>query len=572
MKLKIFVSAVALLTIGCTSNSNTPEVADLVFTNAKVVTVDDNNPHAEAVAVRDGVIQAVGSNSRLRQLIGAGTEVIDLQGKTLTPGFIDSHSHFTHAVAMATWANVSPPPVGPAKDLASLIYALQQHEKAFPLKEDDWLMAYGYDENALGGHINRYDLDKHFPDTPVLLMHISGHGAMLNSAALALANITAESRTPEGGIIGRLPNSLEPNGLLMETAWIPLALKKLTEAQQNINQHFQLALERYARNGYTTIQDGAAQYSETKLYQTQAEAGHLYLDLVSLPVFLDLDKVLSDNSMRPGAYNHRLKLGGIKIVGDGSPQGKTAYMTEAFHVPGPDGQHNWHGEPMIPYEQFEKVFLSAHSAGWQIFIHANGDATADMVVRAHQKAGLSAQDNHRNVVIHSQFMRPDQLDSYAQLGISPSFFTNHAYYWGDAHIKNLGHTRANFLSPLKTAKAKGIRYSNHTDYIVTPLNPMMPLWTAVKRESRDGVIIGADERVSVYQALKAITIDAAYQYFEEDKKGSIEVGKLADLVVLSDNPLSANIDDIRHIEVLATYKEGQQVFSLDERHADLNKH
>ncbi len=168
-------------------------------------------------------------------------------------------------------------------------------------------------------------------------------------------------------------------------------------------------------------------------------------------------------------------------------------------------------------------------------------------------------------------MRLDQLDSYAQLGISPSFFTNHAYYWGDDHIKNLGPKRAHFLSPLKTAKAKGIRYSNHTDYIVTPLDPMMPLWTAVKRESRSGNIIGKDERVSVYQALKAMTIDAAYQYFEEDKKGSIEVGKLADLVVLSDNPLSVDTDDIRRIEILATYKEGQQVFAVDERNTNPSK-
>jgi hypothetical protein len=182
-----------------------------------------------------------------------------------------------------------------------------------------------------------------------------------------------------------------------------------------------------------------------------------------------------------------------------------------------------------------------------------------MVIRAHEKVGATAADDRRDVVIHSQFVRPEQLDSYARLGIGASFFSNHAFYWGDVHLRNLGEERAYFLSPLKTAHDKGVRYSNHTDYAVTPLDPAMMLWTAVTRQSRSGAVIGAGERVSPQRALEALTIDAAWLYREEDSKGSIMVGKLADFVVLDANPLTVPVDRLRGLKVLATIKDGRLV-------------
>ncbi len=555
LSLVVFLSAQNCL------SDEVPRFADKVFLNGDIITLDKLKGTAEAVATRKGLINAVGSNVDLRKLIGPKTQVIDLQAQTLVPGFIDAHSHFNHALTMATWANVSPPPVGKAASIDALISILKQHWKTTkPHPKDSWLLAYGYDENTYGRHLTRHDLDAHFPDVPVTLMHVSGHGAVLNSAALTAMNIDAQTPTPKGGLIARLAGSQEPAGLLMETAWIPLLHKFLAMSLENYDSSFTMAVNRYLRNGFTTIQDGSAQYSDIKRYQEQAAAHKLPIDLMALPIFIDQEKVFADPSLLPRQVKNRLKIAGIKLIADGSPQGKTAYFTQAFHVLSPAGEENWHGEPLLPYEKLRELFSAASTRGWQIYTHANGDAAIDMVIKIHRQAAISASDGRRNVVIHSQFVREDQLDAYVELGMIPSYFSNHAYFWGDAHTKNLGSERANFLSPMRTSIDKGLRFTNHSDYIITPLDPMMQMWTAVSRKSREGKVIGAKESITAMQALSAITIDAAYQYFEEDKKGSIEVGKLADFTILSDNPLKVPLDEIREIEIVATIKEGLELY------------
>jgi len=555
------LSLVLLLSAQSGESGEAQQFADKVFLNGDIITLDKLKGTAEAVATQKGLINAVGSNADLRKLIGPKTQVIDLQAQTLVPGFIDAHSHFNHALTMATWANVSPPPVGKAASIEALISILKQHRKTTkPRPKDSWLLAYGYDENTYGRHLTRVDLDAHFPDVPVSLMHVSGHGAVLNSAAMTAMNIDAKTPTPKGGLIARLAGSQEPAGLLMETAWIPILHKFLAMSLENYDSSFTMAVNRYLRNGFTTIQDGSAQYSDVKRYQQQAAANKLPIDLMALPIFIDQEKVFADPSLMPGEVKNRLKVAGIKLIADGSPQGKTAYFTQAFHVPSPAGEENWHGEPMLSYEKLASLFAAASTRGWQVYTHANGDAAIDMVIKMHREAGISARDKRRNVVIHSQFVREDQLDAYIELGMIPSYFSNHAYFWGDAHTKNLGSERASFLSPMRTSIKKGLRFTNHSDYIITPLDPMMQLWTAASRESRDGKVIGAGEKITAMQALSAITIDAAYQYFEEDKKGSIEVGKLADFTILSDNPLKVPLDEIREIEIVATIKEGLELY------------
>lgn len=557
------VALFLLLLQACSDRPAVPPVlADQVFTNGTVVTVDDAMPSVAAVAVKDGKILARGSDAEIEGYVGPDTDVIDLQGQTLLPGFVDGHSHFSHAVTMAGWVNVSPPPVGTVTSIPDLVAALQAAAEEKGLQPGDSLNAYGYDENTLQEqrHVTRLDLDPHFPDNPVVLMHISGHGAVLNSKALARVGVTSETETPEGGVIVRLPGGSEPAGLLMETAWIPVAMALWSKSPEGFGASIQQAQQLYASNGFTTIQDGATGYDLIGAYRAAAEHGAFYLDMVALPVFSDLEQIMADESLEFGVYTDRVKLAGIKIVADGSPQGKTAYFTQPLLTGGPGGEENWRGEPIMPYEEYEKIVMAVNEKGWRIYTHGNGDASIDMAIEAQRKAGITAKDDRRNVVIHSQFVRPDQLDSYVELGLSPSFFTNHAFFWGDVHVVNLGEERANFLSPLKTAAKKGIRYSNHADYIVTPMDPMFQVWTAVNRTSRSGRVIGPDERVSPLQAIRAMTLDAAWQYREEDSKGSIELGKLADFVVLSANPLDVPPNDIRDIEVTATYKEGRKVF------------
>lgn len=211
-------------------------------------------------------------------------------------------------------------------------------------------------------------------------------------------------------------------------------------------------------------------------------------------------------------------------------------------------------------EDYHALFKMARDAGARVYTHANGDAAIDMVLEAHEHFGIDASDGLRNVVVHSQFMRPEQLDRYVGYGITPIFFTSHAFFWGDDHVRNLGEERAAWLSPMAAAQERGIRFTNHTDFNVTPLDPMMTMWSAVTRQSRSGKVIGAEQRVDPMTALEALTIDAAYQNFEEDEKGSIEPGKLADLVILSANPLTVAPDAIRDIEVVETIRKGETVY------------
>ena len=201
----------------------------------------------------------------------------------------------------------------------------------------------------------------------------------------------------------------------------------------------------------------------------------------------------------------------------------------------------------------------------QIFYHGNGDAAIDSLCKAFDGLGVKAAQDRRDVVIHSQFVRPDQLDRYVELGLTPSFFTSHVFFWGDAHLLNTGEERASFISPLAAAKAKGLRFSNHTDYSITPLNPFMTMWSAMTRQTRSGRVPGPDQRVDAATALKALTLDAAWQYKEENTKGSLEVGKLADLVILDQNPLTLDPMMIKEIQVLETIKEGKTVYTATTR-------
>ena len=199
-------------------------------------------------------------------------------------------------------------------------------------------------------------------------------------------------------------------------------------------------------------------------------------------------------------------------------------------------------------------------AGIQIFSHCNGDAAIDLMIDACRAAGMTADDDRRTVIIHSQFMRPEQLDDYVELGLSPSFFTVHAYFWGDVHVANLGRERAYFLSPMASAVEAGLHCSNHNDFSVTPIDPMRMVWSAVTRESRSGEVIGPNERVDPWQALKALTIEAAWQIREEHSKGTLAEGKLADVVILDGDPTTVPTNRILDITVVETFKEGRRVY------------
>ena len=538
--------------------------AERIIRGGPIVTVNAAQPAAEAVAIAGGKIVAVGSEADIMALKGPGTVVTDLAGKTLAPGFVDGHSHFWSLVDVQTQALCASPPAGPCRSVADVIASLKKVQERRQLGPGKFVMGFGYDPELLAEKRapTRQELDAAFPENPVILVHVSGHGAMLNSRALAAYGITAATPTPAGGVIGREPGSQEPNGLLFETAFLPIFAKVPGPDDDAALELLKSGQELYLREGITTAQEGATMKHQLDLLRIAADRGLLKLDVVALPFITELDAVFAGGPPRnEPAYKNRLRIGGVKIVADGSPQGRTAFFTQPYRTAGPAGQQNWRGEPTFPQPVLNEMVKKVYDGGATLFVHCNGDAAIDALLEAHRAASGDDPTKPRGTVgVHSQFIRRDQLEKYAAWGITPSFFTLHCFYFGDTHVANRGPEQAAVISPMKSARSLGIRPTNHTDFNVSPLDQIFTIHTAVNRTTRSGGTLGPNERIGPLEALEAITIDGARMYGEEATKGSIEPGKLADLVVLSANPLTVPPATIKEIRVDETIKEGRTVW------------
>ncbi|MEO1856754.1 MAG: amidohydrolase [Rubritalea sp.] len=538
--------------------------ADTIYHNGSILTMDgEKASYVEAVAVKDGKILFAGLKEKAFALKKDSTKLRDLEGKAMLPGFIDPHGHFMFALSMVNQANVSLPPVGPVTDIPSMVKQLEDHRNSKSIPEGEWIVGYGYDPNGLKEKrdATKADLDKAFPNHRVMVIHVSGHGAVLNSKALEWAKISSTTQTPPGGVIARMADGNEPAGLLMETAYLPVLENLPQPSERELLELMGPAQMLYAQEGYTHAQEGFTHIKDMNFLQKAAAEGRIFLDIISLPGFTEAPKFMGNNKYVFGKYENNFKFQGVKFTQDGSPQGKTAHVTTPFLTGGPAGEKNWVGETTQPKEDFQKQVKAILDTGLQVFIHANGDATIDQSIEAIEKSGITAKDDRRTVVIHSQFQRPDHLPKYVELGMTPSYFTNHTFFWGDVHIENIGREKANFISPVKSASAKGIIYSNHTDFNVTPLDPFFVMWSAMARTSRTGVVVGENERIDAYTALQGITTGPAWQIFEEDRKGRIKKGLLADFVILSTDPAKATTATMRDIQVLETIKEDKVVFS-----------
>jgi hypothetical protein len=553
--------AVAIVAIACQA---APTPAERIIRGGPIVTVNPAQPAAAAVAIAGGKIVAVGTEAEVMAWKGPGTVVTDLGGKTLVPGFVDGHSHFWSLVDVQTQALCASPPAGTCRSVADVIASLKKIQERRRLGPGKFVIGFGYDPELLAEKRppTRQELDAAFPDNPVLLVHVSGHGAMLNSKALATYGITAATPTPPGGVIGREAGSQEPNGLLFETAFLPIFAKVPGPNDDECLELLKSGQELYLREGITTAQEGATMKHQLDLLRIFADRGLLKLDVVSLPFITEIDAVFGGQPPRnEPEYKNRLRIGGVKIVTDGSPQGRTACFTKPYLTDGPAGQKNWRGELSFPQATLNGWVQKVYDGGATLFMHCNGDAAIDALLEAHRAASGDDPAKPRGTVgVHSQFIRRDQLEKYAAWKITPSFFTIHCFYFGDTHVANRGPEQAAFISPMKSARALGIRPANHTDFNVAPLDQMFTIHTAVNRTTRSGATLGPDERVGPLEALEAITIDGARMYGEEGRKGSIEPGKFADLVVLSGNPLAVPAAAIKEIRVEETIKEGRTVW------------
>jgi predicted amidohydrolase YtcJ len=561
--------SVMLALTACSGPAPAPKAAaDVIYFGGDIVTVNDQQPKVEALAVKDGRILGLGTYAQLQKdYQGPQSKAVDLKGHTLLPGFLDPHSHYIAAIPLAVQTNVFAPPAGPGADPASIVAALKKFRDEHQVPKGEVIQAYGYDDSAMpkGLALTRYDLDKDFPDNPVVVGHVSMHGAVLNSAAMKKYGISAATKTAPGGVIVRKPGSREPLGLIMETAFLPV-LHQLPRPDAKAEHDGSIAAQKlYASYGITTAQEGATHEADMELMQRVGATGANLIDIVAYPFVTDFDAILAKNPVATwGRYINRVKLGGGKITLDGSPQGKTAWFTTPYLTGGPGGEKNWVGEPTFPEEYAKAFFKKVYDLGLPLNAHANGDAAVDLLLRLHvYAAGADPTKDRHLTVIHSQFVRADQLDKYVEYKITPSFFTLHTFYFGAAHVRNRGEQQAAFLSPMRAAIDKGLKPTNHTDFVVAPLDQMMVLWSAVNRVMREGGVLGPDQRVSALEALKAITINAAIQYQEEGQKGTLEPGKLADLVILDGNPLTVDPMAIKDIKVVETVKEGKTIYAAN---------
>jgi len=567
---RLFVLMVLAVSIaGCSEREEqvvtAEEPADILFLGDHILTVDPDTEGATGVAVRGGTIVAVGSKSDVEGLIGDTTRVVELGDRALTPGFIDAHGHLGLVMQILDLVNASSPPVGPMQKIDDIVEALRQRIAEREIPAGEFVMGYGYDDSLLeeGRHPNRDDLDRASLDHPIALLHVSGHLVAANSAALVLFGFDAETPDPPGGVIRRRPGTQEPNGVLEETAAIGPLTRLIagdTSPDKFAKDLFR-AIAYHARYGITTIQDGAS--------GPEMVAG-LRAVAAQQPLAVDVAAYLHGNQMEDGSsldaigysrdYENGVRVAGVKFILDGSPQGRTAWLTRPYDE-GPRGQdEDYVAYPTVDPDLYKRNAARLIHAGIPILAHANGDAAIDLMIEGVRLAVGVGDFDHRSVAIHAQLAREDQLDEMKQLAIIPSFFAAHPYFWGDWHRKSFGDDRALRISPLRSTIDRGMPFTIHNDAPVVPADIMRLLEIAVERRTRTGFVLGEEQRITVEEALRAVTLGAAYAYFEEDQKGSISVGKQADLVVLAADPRTVAPEDISEVAILETFGRGQSVY------------
>jgi predicted amidohydrolase YtcJ len=539
--------------MSCKNEYPKNNLESILYYNGDIITMKGNAPeYKEALIVKGEKIQFVGSKDEAMKVVGDNFKSIDLKGNTLLPGFIDGHAHFASFSAQAIGAKILPPPDAGAKDIPSLIEILKKWNTPENRALTGWIFGMGFDDSVLEEKRfpTKHDLDQVSTEYPIMIVHISGHFAVVNSKALKLLKINSTTKNPEGGIIRR-ENGTEPNGVLEELAAIPYMLKVLNPISKEAADHFFEAGQEMALSfGYTTAQEGRAMENH-ELLVAASQSDKLKLDVVSYVDYLFVDKFMN-SKWNSSHYNNHYRIGGVKLTLDGSPQGRTAWRTLPYLIP-PDGaKKGYLGYPAIPKDSSViAIYDKAFKNNWQIHTHANGDAAMDQMIRTMKPVVAKyGNNNRRNVLIHGQYIREDQLDSFKDLDVIASLFPLHTFYWGDWHKEIIGDSLANTISPTRTALNKGLKITIHTDAPVALPNLMRMIGISVDRKSRSGQIIGEKERLTPYEALQAITTWSAYQHFEEHQKGTLEVGKLADMIILDKNPLKASPSEIKEIKVL----------------------
>lgn len=561
MQCPVFVKV--LLGIGFSSLGalGAAQDADLIFLGQNIITMDASN--VSAVAVRGDRIVVAGSEQDARALQGEGTLVIELGERALLPGFIDAHGHFAGVARYADMLDLSSPPVGDVTSVDDIVRKLQRRIENRNIPPGELVYGYGYDDSLLAElrHPDRDDLDRASSDHPIVIRHVSGHLLAANSMALLEAGVGANTADPAGGIIRRRPGSDEPDGVMEETAmqFFPGTGELLTPQRQS--ELRREAVQIYAGYGITTIQDSNVSQAYVDRLKAEGLEQEYAADIVTFVMGNPLPDDVLATVAADTSYTGGVRNGGVKFTLDGSPQGRTAWMSEPYNAGPPGAAADYVAYPSYDPDAWLNRIGPLLERGVPVLAHANGDAAIELMIDGVANAiAAGPVPDHRSVIIHAQLIREDQLDRVAELGIIPSFYSVHPFFWGDWHRLSFGEERARFISPVQAAIARGIPFTVHNDSPIVPPDMMRLVEITVNRETRSGFVLGPDQRASVMQALHAITLGAAYQYFEEDEKGSITVGKRADLVILEDNPLTVATSELGEVSVLETFARGKSIF------------
>ncbi|MEX0327254.1 MAG: amidohydrolase [Ruegeria sp.] len=544
------------------------EIADTIYSGGPILTISDAAPTVEAVAVKDGRILAVGALDDLMAHQGEATQQFDLDGRAMLPGFVDSHGHVVMGGLQALSANLLSPPDGDVTDVASLQATLTKwaEENSEAVEQVQMIIGFGYDNAQLAElrHPNRQELDAVSMDLPVVIIHQSGHLGVANSKALEIAGITAESEAPPGGVIQRDENG-NPNGVLEEYAFFAVLVPLLGGlGDEGLEAFARAGSQLWAKYGYTTGQEGRSSGQIVEALKKVAATGALPIDVVAYPDVLESQDYIAQNVSLD--YTDGVRVGGCKLTIDGSPQGFTALRDRPYYDPVGTYPAGYAGYAAITMEQLQDAVNWCYENGFQILVHSNGEGASDMLIAALEVAQMKYGDpGNRPVLIHGQFLREDQVASYKRLGVFPSVFPMHTFYWGDWHRDHtVGPVNGENISPTGWIRERDMMFGTHHDAPVAFPNSMRVLAATVTRRTRSGDILGPHQRVDVLTALKAMTIWPAWQHFEEDSKGSIEAGKLADFVILSDDPTAIDPETLADVRVLVTVKGNAVVYEADE--------
>jgi len=535
--------------------------ADLIFVGENIVTMESND--VEAVAVIGDRIVAVGDQEDILGMKGDNTRFIELGAHALMPGFIDAHGHFGAVATYSALLDLSSPPVGEMENIDDIIGVIREWISANNIPEGMLVYGWGYDDSLLleKRHPNRDDLDQASTSHPIVIRHVSGHLASANSLALINNNINSQTPDPIGGVIRRRNENQEPNGVMEETAMSLLPGRDSLIAEDEGWDLRRKAVEIYASYGITTIQESNVSVSYVEELKQQALEEPFAADIVTYVMGNPLSETQLSRVKVDSEYLGGVRNGGVKFVLDGSPQGRTAWMSKPYHEGPPGSKASYSGYPSYLPDSYKRNVASMLKSDIPILVHANGDAAIELMIDGIEEA-LNYGDiiDHRSVIIHAQLIREDQLDRVKELGIVPSYYAAHPYFWGDWHRLSFGDSRSSFISPLKETINKGIPFTVHNDSPIVPPDIMRLVSISVNRLTRSGYILGPDQRVSVKEALHAVTLGAAFQYFEEDEKGSIAVGKRADFVVLEKNPMKVDPLDLANVAILETFSRGKSIF------------